>query len=380
MKKSYLIALLGVCFTIAIVLFFIGGSDSGDAFKDGGNQASAARGDDSGSSEGGTAAKRSLATSSEDERLRVEARLQELFEIIDQDDRWYELELFFEDLDPKYLELVKASFEETLDDSRYKREFELFFYWWLKFAPEDVLTYGASDFDGNEWNAKHLAATEAAREWLKTAPQAAGEHIAKLPPGTIRANIMAGFGQEYAIADLDSSIAWADSSTDPDFRAASLFGVAYGALRSGMHDNFDPEITNKTAKWLETHADQPYAEKAISHWVSEVVREDSEQAADWVNWVVDLPDGETRNGAIQAFFENASYASEDALDGWLEQVEDGPALDFASAGFISNARNSPQDEKGLDFLRRLSGSIQDETLREEAMRQVSEIIPEIPEE
>lgn len=300
----------------------------------------------------------------------VERRLLAILQIDDVDDRNYEIELLLKELGPEHLATIRAAFESQLDDSLYMREWEHFLKWWVDFAPEDALFYGASDFDGDIWDAKHLAATAAAEYWLTVDPVAAGAQFSKLPAGQIRDNIMAGFGQEYAISDLEGAIAWADADPSPEFRSAALFGVAYGALRSGMHDNFDPEITTRTANWLREHADQPYAAKALSVWVEQVVREDSEQAAEWVNWVVDLPEGDARNAAVQSFFQNASHTSPEALDGWLDQVEDGPALDFATAGYLRNASQQPLDSAGLDYLDRLSRSIQNEELREQSQQRI----------
>lgn len=295
------------------------------------------------------------------------------FGIDDVDLRNYELESLLRKASRDELETVRSLFESELDDSRYMREWEHFLKWWVDFAPEDALLYAASDFSNDHWEAKHLAGTVAAEKWLKLDPDAAASYFHELPAGPVRDNIMAGFGQEYAIKDLEASLRWAESSKDSGFRAAALFGVTYGVLRAGVHDDFKPDVIARATEFLESHAHEPYAANALGTWVEHVVREDAAQAAEWVNWVVDLPEGTARNAALRSFFENASTSTPESLTKWLGQVEDGPALDHAAAGYIKAtlASDEANDPAKLNYLKRLSSSIKDENLKKQSLDQLS---------
>lgn len=307
-------------------------------------------------------------------------KLKNILDIDDVDERNYEIEEFLAAHGPEHLELIRELFESELDDSRHMREFEHFLKWWVDFDPQSALTYAASDLHGDDWDAKHLAATVAAEHWLEKDPRAAAAHMAELPPGVIRSNIMTGFGQEYAMKDLDAAIAWADSDDSPEYREAALYAVAYGALRAGMHEEFKPEITDQTANWLAEHADQPYAAKALAEWVDQVVREDSEQGTEWVSWVTALPEGVARNAALDSFFRNARHNSPEALTQWMSEVKDSPVMDQAAANFVSNARHESQDPDSIAFLTRIAENVQDPQIREQVRNQVSQLKVTPPEE
>ena len=304
----------------------------------------------------------------------VRRRVSSALEIRDADLRNRKLSELFETLGQDDLEQVRSAFEHEYTSSLFMREWEHFLKWWMDFAPDDALLYANSDFADDHWEAKHLAASAAAEYWLGKDPEAAAFMLYQIPPSEVRDNTTMALGQALLMEDLDGAIAWGDGNPDPSFRSAALHSIAYGALRRGMHENYEPETIDKVAIWLRKHAAEPYAGDALAHWVHEVVREDSEQAAGWIDWVVDLPLGSARDRALNAFFANASHTSPDILVNWLEKIEGRSAIDEAMAGYIRGTGGQPIDDPDeIALLTKLANNIGDDALRERAFRDISEL-------
>lgn len=303
------------------------------------------------------------------------ATVEAILAIYDSDERNAKLYHFLKLSTQKDLHAIKSVFEEKYSDSLYMREWETFLVWWGNFAAQDSLRYASSDFNGEEWLAKHLASAVAAENWLERDPQAASTFLENLPANEVRENTTIALGQAYAIADLDAALNWADNAHSSDFKQAALLSVTIGSLRNNMHNFYDLENLEKTASWLRSHSDQDYSAPALSKWVGNVVRADWEEAAGWVNWVIELPEGNARNAALESFFSNAAHTPPEILDGWFDKVENGPALDYATTGYIISKRHEYLDAEYIEYLSLLAESIDHDELREKAFNSLSGLEP-----